>query len=177
MMDLIGPQDSFYFETVVRCHALLHLSSRVRNHFLSRTYQTIYIVKVKQLLECADYFRDFPQLGSLVEVLHIELVPDVMDCILPFSEVFAARMNDIDQARRVKKPTGKDLAFIDRRRIIVPSNDYALWSQTPCWHDVEKSKRRKCDHCQRIGELHIIERERIVIPRREWIIADRRLRS
>ena len=50
--------DDFYVETVIRSHALLHLSSRMRRHFLPRAYITICIVAKRQLLSCVDFFRE-----------------------------------------------------------------------------------------------------------------------
>ena len=149
------PPDKFYVGTVIRSHALLHLSSRLRRHFLPRAYETVFIDSLKQLLSCADFFQKFKQLSGLVKVLQIELVPDIMSCMLPFYAFLDFSGDENYQPQGFKMPTGKDVAFIDRRRVIIPSNSYAAWSpEPPCWRsDPEKgnSENRECAHCQRIG--------------------------
>ena len=144
--------DDFYVGTVIRSHALLHLSSRMRRHFLPRAYITICIVAKRQLLSCVDFFREFKQLAGLVEVLHIELVPDIFNCMPAFSQFLKFSRGENDAAQM---PTGEDVAFIDRRRIIIPSNSYAVWSpEPPCWWSDDRrgiSENTECADCQRIG--------------------------
>lgn len=141
---------------VIRSHPLLYLRSRTRHYFLPDAYRTVFIRSVKQLLDCAGYFRTFPELAALVEVLHIELVPDIMNGMWFLSDA----LDEIDptsvgdSGANSKMPTGKELAFIDRRRIIVPSPKHASWLPTPCYNpdDVHAPDFGPCGLCDRIGE-------------------------
>lgn len=79
------------------------------------------------------------------------------------NDLFDIRISETNVANRVKKPTGRDLAFTDRRRIIVPSNSHALCSPTPCWRYIKELERIKCEHCQRTNERYCIERNHLSI--------------